>query len=253
MIYPDSHFHLLSLKERGVTLDPNVELAGIDVGTTARDYDERKEIIKLFNIHYSLGSGPWCANKEESIYNQLATLEQYVKNLNPVAIGEIGLDYYWDYGDRKTQQELFIEQLKMANRYSLPVIIHTRDADEDTAKILSEHKVEKGGIMHCFSSHSLDFATLAISKGFYISFSGNVTFKNNRELQEVARHIPLDKLLAETDSPYLAPTPMRGRINQPEYVRYVYEFLAKLKGVELEELRLQLISNLEEFYTRSQK
>lgn len=253
MIYPDSHFHLLSLKERGVTLDPNSNLSGIDIGTTASDWEERKALIEQFDIHYSLGCGPWCTNKEESIYNQQATLETYVKSLKPVAIGEIGLDYYWDYGDKKTQQELFTKQLEMANKYSLPVIIHTRDADEDTAKILSDYKVEKGGIMHCFSSHSLDFANLAISKGFYISFSGNVTFKNNKELQEVARCIPLDKILAETDSPYLAPTPMRGRINMPEYVKYVYAFLAQLKGVDEEEFRVRVISNLEEFYSRSQR
>src|SRR5215211_6459461 len=154
-----------------------------------------------------------------------------------VALGEIGLDYHYDNSPRDVQREVFARQLRLAREEGLPVIIHSRDADEETLEILRAEYTgtERGGVMHCFGGGPA-LAEGALGQGFYISFAGNVTFKKADALREVARTVPLNRLLVETDCPYLAPVPHRGRRNEPAYVVETARFLAELRGVVHEEL-----------------
>jgi len=151
-----------------------------------------------------------------------------------VAIGETGLDYYRQEGDLEWQRERFRVHIRAARECAKPLIIHTRDASEDTLRIMREECAgEIGGVMHCFTE-TLEVAQAAMEMGFYISFSGIVTFKNAREIKEVAKAVPLERLLIETDSPYLAPVPHRGKTNEPAWVRHVAEEIARLRGCSLE-------------------
>lgn len=153
-----------------------------------------------------------------------------------VAIGEIGLDYYWDTSPRDVQHEVFRKQIRLAKEVGLPIIIHNRDADEDVLMILKEEQAsEVGGVMHCFSG---DIALMekCIELNFSVGLGGPVTFKNRKQLKEVATLVPLERLLLETDSPYLAPHPYRGKRNETGYVRLVAEEIARLRDLELEEL-----------------
>lgn len=151
-----------------------------------------------------------------------------------IAIGEIGLDYFHNKASKEIQKESFNQQILIAERLELPVIIHNRDAHQDTLTILKEKRVKKG-VMHCFSG-DINFAQEVLSLGLYISFTGNLTYKKNESLREVAREIPLEKLLLETDCPYLPPQPKRGMRNEPSFLVYTAEELAKIKGISLKGL-----------------
>lgn len=165
--------------------------------------------------------------------NQIEALLQHEK---VVALGEIGLDYYYDHSPRETQKKVFLEQLELAYALQKPVILHVRDAHGDVLDLLKERKNRlPGGIVHCYSG-SADSAREYMDLGFYISFAGPVTYKNARKPNEAATYVPLDRLLIETDSPYLAPVPLRGKRNEPANVRYVCEHLAGLQGVSSEEM-----------------
>ncbi len=172
--------------------------------------------------------------------------------LNPkvVAIGEIGLDYHYDHSPREIQREVFMKQLQFAREVNLPVIIHSREAKKDTIVIIKESGINKG-VLHCFSG-DIDMAEKAISMGFYISIAGPVTFKNARWLQEIAKAIPDDYLLIETDSPYLAPEPFRGRRNEPSYLIYTATAIAELRGISLEDLSRITTINAKRLFKISQ-
>jgi TatD DNase family protein len=153
-----------------------------------------------------------------------------------IAIGETGLDYFRLKGDLEWQRTRFRTHIRAARKCRKPLIVHTREAAQDTLRLMDEEgAAEAGGVMHCFTE-SLEVARAAIEMNFYISFSGIVTFKNATSLKDVARHIPLDRILIETDSPYLAPVPYRGKLNQPAYVKHVAEEIAALRGISLEEV-----------------
>ncbi|MCB5308985.1 metal-dependent hydrolase [Yersinia massiliensis] len=155
---------------------------------------------------------------------------------NVVAMGETGLDYFYQQDNIPLQQASFREHIRVGRELNKPVIVHTRDAREDTLAILREENAQEcGGVLHCFTEDKATAATL-LDLGFYISFSGILTFRNAEQLRDVARYVPLDRLLVETDSPYLAPMPHRGKENQPAYVRDVAEYMAVLKGVSIESL-----------------
>jgi TatD DNase family protein len=197
--------------------------------------DKFPEVLSLAekydNFYASVGVHPDYEDIEEPSVEALVSLAQHPKI---VAIGETGLDYYRLTGDLEWQRERFRTHIRAAILAGKPLIIHTRSAAEDTIKIMQEEGAEKiGGVMHCFTE-SLEVAQAAISMGFYISFSGIVTFKNATQLKEVAQAIPLDKMLVETDSPYLAPVPFRGKTNQPAYVKYVAQEIANLRGTTLD-------------------
>lgn len=169
-----------------------------------------------------------------------------------VAIGEIGLDYYWDKDNKEEQKEIFKVQIDIAKELNKPLIIHDRDAHEDTFKILKEKNTKEiGVVMHCFSG-STEFALECVKEGYYIALGGVVTFKNAKKPKEVAEKVPLNKLLLETDSPYLTPTPYRGQENQPAYVKYVAEEIAKIKNISFEEVDLQTTKNAYELFKLGQ-
>jgi TatD DNase family protein len=185
------------------------------------------------NFYATVGVHPDYENIEEPSVEQLIKLADHPKILG---IGETGLDYFRLTGDLEWQRLRFRTHIRAAIASDKPLIIHTRNAAEDTLRIMREEGVQQvGGVMHCFTE-SLDVAMEAISLGFYISFSGIVTFKNAQALKEVAKQVPLDRILVETDSPYLAPIPFRGKINQPAYVKYVAEEVAKLRDIDYETL-----------------
>jgi TatD DNase family protein len=192
-------------------------------------------------IYAGIGFHPTDAIKwEEDIYQRLKDL---AKNPCVVAIGEIGLDYYWDTSPKEKQFEVLKLQIELAKELSLPLIIHTRESHADTLEILKESGAgQVGGIFHCFSG-DFDFALKCIDLGFYISFAGNITFKNAQNLRDAAREIPLDKILIETDSPYLTPVPNRGKRNEPLNVQYVAKEIAGLKNLTPEAVAEQTFIN----------
>lgn len=171
-----------------------------------------------------------------------------------VAIGETGLDYYYDHSDRTRQQTSFRCHIAAARETGLPLIVHTRDAEADTAAILRE-EMGKGpfsGVIHCFTA-SQAFADQALILGFYISLSGIVTFKNARELQETAKQVPLDRLLVETDAPFLAPIPMRGKTCEPAFVAHTARFVAELRGMTVEDLESATTDNFFRLFGKARR
>lgn len=165
-----------------------------------------------------------------------------------VALGEIGLDYYYDHSPHPVQQEVFRRQIRLARSLSLPVIVHDRDAHADVLTILQEENVDTcGGVMHCFSGDA-HFAAQCLDAGLYISLAGPVTFKNAPILVDVAKAVPLDRLLLETDAPYLAPVPCRGKRNEPSYLRWIAEKVAQLRGISCEELSEQTTENAKKLF-----
>lgn len=197
--------------------------------------DKFPEVLSLAeqfeNFYASVGVHPDYENIQEPTAHQLVELAEHSK---VVAIGETGLDYFRLTGDLEWQRERFRTHIRAAIIAQKPLIIHTRKAVDDTLNIMREEGAERiGGVLHCFTE-SLEMALAAIEMGFYISFSGIVTFKNALEIKEVAKMIPLNRMLIETDSPYLAPTPFRGQTNQPAYVKYVAQEIAQLRGISLE-------------------
>ena len=159
----------------------------------------------------------------------------YSKSNKIVAIGEIGLDYYWDKSFNDIQKEVFIKQIKLANELNLSISIHDREGHKDTFDILKEYNKTSKVVMHCFSG-SVEFARECIKEGWYLALGGVVTFKNAVKMKEVAADIPLERLLLETDAPYLTPVPYRGKENQPAYVRFVAEEISKIRNVSFENI-----------------
>jgi TatD DNase family protein len=183
-------------------------------------------------IFTSVGIHPHDASKAEDRHFQM--METLAKHPRVLAIGETGLDYHYDNSPRDVQRQVFERQLELAGRLRLPVIVHTREADEDTERIL-QTAAPVDGVLHCFTS-SARLAEVALRLGFLISFSGIVTFPNARDLADIARSVPADRLLVETDCPYLAPVPHRGKRNEPAFVAETAKFVAKLRGITVEEL-----------------
>lgn len=166
-----------------------------------------------------------------------------------VAVGEIGLDYYYNNSPQDVQIAAFREQMLLAEELGLPVQIHTRDADADTAKVLEEFRGRVRGLLHCFTS-SAELARVALNCGFDLSFSGVVTFKNAQALRDVVRDVPLERLHVETDAPFLAPVPKRGQGNVPEFVLHTARTVAEIKGISLAELSGQTVANASRLFTR---
>jgi TatD DNase family protein len=192
------------------------------------------------NFYASVGVHPDYENIEEPTLESLLTLANHPK---VIAIGETGLDYFRLTGDLEWQRNRFRTHIRAAISSGKPLVIHTRNAAEDTLRIMREENAQKvGGVMHCFTEN-LEVALQAIELGFYISFSGIITFKNALIIKEVAKNIPLNRILVETDSPYLAPTPYRGKINQHSYVKHVAEEVAKLRDISLEEVSVATTEN----------
>lgn len=192
------------------------------------------------NFYASVGVHPDYENIEEPTVEGLLVLANHPKI---IAIGETGLDYFRLTGDLEWQRTRFRTHIRAAIACGKPLVIHTRNSAEDTIRIMREENAQLvGGVMHCFTEN-LEIAMQAIALGFYISFSGIVTFKNALTIKDVATHVPLNRILVETDSPYLAPMPYRGKTNQPSYVKYVAEEIAKLRGISFEEVSAATTEN----------
>ncbi len=249
-MFVDSHCHLDRLKQSPESLVETLNFArtrGVEhflcVCVSVNDYDSMLETVKDFNdVSVSCGVHP-LHQDEACSYDEL--LEKASRH-EVVAIGETGLDYFYSPESKDVQLQSFIDHIKVANETKKPLIIHTRDAREDTINLLKAHKASHTkGVLHCFTE-SLEMAEAAMELDFYISISGIVTFNSAQELREVVKAIPLERLLIETDSPWLAPVPHRGKQNQPGYVVEVAEFIAELKGITVAELARITTEN---FYT----
>lgn len=214
--------------EKGVQ---NMVVVGFDEPTIKKAI----QIAETYDFIYaSVGWHP--VDAIDMTDEHLAWIEELAQHPKVVALGEMGLDYHWDKSPKEVQKDVFRRQIRLARKVNLPIIIHNRDATEDVVTILKEEHVEEvGGIMHCFTG-SIEVAKQCMDMNMYISFGGPVTFKNAKKPKEVAAELPLDKLLIETDCPYLTPHPFRGKRNEPGYVSYVAEQIAELKGITYEEL-----------------
>lgn len=252
-MYVDTHCHLqlLDYPKLGMDMDAVVQqavdnkvLSLLCVATHLDQHLELQHIAqKYINVKISVGLHP---NEEIALEPTVDDYIKLAKDPNVLAIGETGLDYYrLEQSPElvKLQQIRFRSQIEAAKQLNKPLIIHTRNAKADTLQVLQhENAASVGGVLHCFTE-DLDMAMRAIAINFYISFSGIVTFNNAKELQEVAREIPIERMLIETDSPYLAPVPVRGHSNVPANVRYVADFIGQLRGISGEEVAQQTTNN----------
>ena len=260
MILFDSHCHLYDEKYEGRAEEivKNAHDNGVMyMANIATDKETAELVIKqaldFDGVYAVVGLYPEFCNGDEvdldfvveacSLHDDL-TSSMHNKI---VAIGEIGLDYHGENVNKENQKKHFIEQIDLANKLDLPICIHNRDADMDMLEILKTHKVNNGFVMHCFSS-SLEIAKEIIKLGGYISIAGPVTFKNARGLIDVAKFVPLDRLLIETDAPYLSPEPLRGRRNEPANVKCTAQKIADIKEMPLEELARITTENAKRFY-----
>ncbi len=250
-MYIDSHCHInfpelaARMPEVLARMAENHVTHALCVSVDLPDFPQVLALAEQYpHIYASVGVHPDYVDTPEPSVEQLVALSQHPKI---IAIGETGLDYFRLQGDLEWQRERFRIHTRASRASGLPLIIHTRAAAADTIRIMQEEGAgtEAGGVagvMHCFTE-SLEVAEAAIAMGFYISFSGIVTFKSAKELQAVARAVPLERMLIETDSPYLAPVPHRGKMNEPGFVKHVAEYLADLKGVPLTQIAQQTSDN----------
>jgi TatD DNase family protein len=207
----------------------------VNIGFNRETIPTTMKLVEEYAFIYgAVGWHPQDA--KDMLPEDVAWIEQLCSHEKIVAIGEIGLDYYWDTSPKETQHRVFREQIQLARRIKKPIIIHNREAHQDILQILKEEKAaEIGGIMHCFSG-SWETAKVCLDMNFYISFGGPVTYKNAKQPKEVLAQVPLDRLLLETDAPYLTPHPFRGKRNESSYVRIVAEAAAEIHGISLEEI-----------------
>ena len=231
----DSHVHLDDPRfdQDRATILSGADQAGLEaLVTIGCDLQTSQAAVALANVHShvyaTVGVHPHEAKRVESFWYQ--ELRELAKSSKVVAYGEIGLDYHYDHSPREVQRQRFREQIQEARSLALPLVIHTREAQADTIAILREEKAhEIGGVFHCFSGDAW-LAKDALDMGFYLSFSGVITFKNATMLREIVQTVPLDRIMVETDCPYLAPVPHRGKRNEPAYVTYVAQTIADLVG-----------------------
>lgn len=238
----DSHSHLNDERfdeDREKTIDEIVKSGVTNFITAGYSVESSKKAIDIAKkydfIYTTAGVSPNdIPQDEDELWKQLVEIENIAKNNSKVlAIGEIGLDYYWNTENKELQKLAFIEQIKIANKLNLPIVIHTREAVMDTLQILKENKVENTGIFHCCPQNR-ELIKEGLKLGFYISFAGPITFKNSKNAVEMINLVPNDRILIETDSPYLAPEPVRGTRNTPSNVKFVAQKIADVKGLTLE-------------------
>lgn len=248
----DSHCHINDPKFDGEVdqIVNNFLNSGVDkaicIGCCIESSRDVMELSKKYDsVYCAIGVHPSDADK----YDEKA-LEEMIKNRHDkvVAVGEIGLDYYWTKDNKEEQKRVFDSQIKLAKKYNLPIVIHCRDAFGDTLEILKQNMpLENGVVFHCYSG-SLQFAAQLLKMGVKFSFTGTVTYNNARNVQEVAKNLPLDSFFFETDSPYLTPTPYRGQRNEPKYVVEVCKFVANLRGITYKELEKITDENAKRFF-----
>ena len=249
----DTHAHIDMAVNENITLN--------DIIYEMNDNSVKKAIIPSVEIA-TQDKVVELANSDENIFGMVGLFpseaktytegfEQNMENIarsnsKIVAVGEIGLDYYWDKSFVDLQKEVFIKQIKMAKRLNLPIVVHDREAHKDCFDILKDEQAENV-LFHCFSG-SVEFMKECVKQGWYIAIGGVVTFKNAVKMKDVAREVPLDRLVLETDSPYLTPVPFRGKPNKPAYVKYVAEEIAKIREMSYEEIADITTTNAERFF-----
>jgi len=248
-MFIDTHVHLNS--ERYDDLDKIIK--------NAYDNDVKIMIVSGYNklsslkavdianrykgVYASVGLHPSDCKDETDL--ELSWLKQIIKDKKVVAIGEIGLDYYWDKTFIDLQKDMFLKQIDIAKTANLPIVVHSRDANLDTWNILSNNIVK--GVLHCYSG-SLEMAKDYVKLGYYLGIGGVLTFQNSKILKKVVEEIDLSSLVSETDAPYLTPHPFRGKINYPEYVKYIVEEIAKIKKITIEETKNTIKKNAENLF-----
>lgn len=251
----DSHAHILSLEEPYEAVKrASDEGVGkiISIGTGIESSRDTVELTKKYNgVYASVGIHPHAASSySPDLMNEF---EGLLDDPKVVAIGETGLDYFYLNSTKEEQFESCEAHVDLATKHNLPFVIHVRDADSDMIDFFKTKNMnETPGVIHCFSSN-YEFAKSYLDMGFYISFSGILTFKKAEEIREAAIKLPVDRILYETDSPYLAPVPKRGKKNEPSYVKYVAEMLAEVKGLTLEQLNEQIQENVSSLFTKVPK
>ncbi|PHQ69339.1 MAG: LuxR family transcriptional regulator [Sneathiella sp.] len=226
----------------------------LTIGTKLREFADVRAIAERYdNIHCSVGVHPHEAETEGDEVT-VAKLIEFAQHPKVVAIGETGLDYFYEHAPRDLQKRSFKIHIDAARETGLPLIVHTRNADEDTVSMLQE-EYKKGpftGVIHCFSS-GWEVAEKSMEIGFYISISGIVTFKAAKELQDHVARLPMDRLLVETDSPYLAPVPKRGKDNEPSFVKHTAERVAEIKGINFDDLALTTTDNFFNLFNKIER
>lgn len=251
----DVHAHLDMLEESPAEVLARAKAAGVQkivtIGTEPKDHEFVLQTAKQFypDIYCTLGVHPhqgmlWQPEVGEWI-------EKHVVEKEVIAVGEIGLDYYYNQSPVEEQRVAFRKQLEIAERTRMPVQIHTREADQDTYEILKDFEGRVKGLIHCFTS-SQWLAEQCLSMGYNISFSGIVTFKNAESLRETCKMVPLDRMHVETDSPFLAPVPQRGKKNTPAFVVHVAQVVANIKGISVEELSQRTNENARQLFPKIQ-
>jgi TatD DNase family protein len=253
MQYFDTHAHL------GLIIDDPIEqliviqearqasvTRIVSVCNSLHDFTRVYENLKsAINVYHAVGVSP--SEVQNPGKNWLQIIEQSAQMPRMVAIGEIGLDYYRKYGDKKSQIELFITQLDLAGKLNLPVIIHNRDAGHDVLDILRDRLPPRGGVLHCYSEDAA-YAQKALDLNLYFSFAGNLTYRNAKNLHETVYAIPLDRILIESESPFMVPADYRGKRNMPRYLPLTARFLAELLEIEDETLAVHLWENANKFF-----
>lgn len=250
----DSHCHITcdDLYENAQELISNAKKAGVDqmlvISTSLEEYQRAEKLREQYPDLIKTAFGFYPGDAQKITEQDLQDLERVCASGKLDVLGEIGLDYYWDISFKEQQKELLITQLKMAEKYDLPVSIHMREASRDTLDLLHTY-AKTPVILHCFSG-SLPIMEEALKMGAWISFAGPITYKNNKQGPVNAAACPMDRILSETDSPYLSPVPYRGKKNQPAYVKSTVEKIAEIKGVSIEELEDAISDNYRRIFSR---
>ncbi len=239
MEFVDVHAHLIDKKFDDID---DVVLRAKESGVTkiicsGCNLSSSKKVVELAekheNVYATIGIHPECV--EEFDDNSIAVIEELAKHEKVVAIGEIGLDYYWISDNKDLQKRVFLAQIELANKLNLPIVVHSRDAMGDTIEILNNNQLKRESLLHCYSG-SIESAKVLSELNFSFSFGGVVTFKNAKNAVEVVEFLQPEKILLETDSPYMSPEPFRGKRNEPKNVVYVADKISKIKGMKLEEV-----------------
>lgn len=257
MEFFDSHAHLDDEKFNQDREEVIKEIAKevktiISAGYSLEGSKMAIELSKKYDFIYaSCGISPNdIPQTEEKLWIMLEEIKDLVKqNKKVIAIGEIGLDYYWNKENKELQKKAFIAQIKLANELNLPIMIHTREAIMDTIEILKQNPVTKKGVFHCCPLNR-ELVKEALKIGFYISFAGPVTFKNSKNADEIIKMVPNDRMLIETDSPYLSPEPLRGKRNDSRNLKYIAEKIANVKGIAIEEVAKLTYDNTCKIYNK---
>ena len=263
MEFFDSHSHYNDEKfdeDREEVINKTYEDGITKFVCAGYDIESSKKSIEICNKYpfiYSI-----CGVSPNDVPESLEEVESYVKQIEEIikedknnkvlAVGEIGLDYHWNKENKKIQKQMFIKQIELANKYNLPIVIHTREAVEDTITILKENNVINKGVFHCCPLNR-QLVHDALKLGFYISFAGPITFKNSKNAEEIVKMVPLDKVLIETDSPYLAPEPKRGTRNDSRNVKLVAQKVADFKNIKIEEVAKASYENAYKIFTKIMK